>query len=148
MCWPPVIMAKDKNVGYRKVSLISSPCDGVSSQDLDGAIVPLPGVEWRMTWTSHWRKWGSGAEPGTAGLSKTLCSPSYLWLGRSRNSKVTEHWRSVCIVSARVQTKMTKLCFFFLSTVRKRALLSWDHGRRKWGQASLGLLPFALPWVS
>lgn len=57
-------MAKDQTVvcpassASRKVSLISSPCDGVSSQDPDWAIVPLPGPEWRMTAPSPWRKWG------------------------------------------------------------------------------------------
>lgn len=42
----------------RKVSLISSLCDGVSSLDPDFAIVPLPEPDWRMTALSHWRKQG------------------------------------------------------------------------------------------
>lgn len=39
-------------------ALSAAQCDGVSSQTPVWAIVPLPGPEWRMTATSHWRKQG------------------------------------------------------------------------------------------
>lgn len=84
---PSVRMAKDQTVvwqqwlsssGSRKVSLISSPCDGVSSQDPDRAIVPLPGPEWRMTAPSHWRKWGGQRRTWGHIFTKTLFSSTYL----------------------------------------------------------------------
>lgn len=63
----------------RKVSLISSLCDGVSSQDPDFAIVPLPEPDWRMTALSRWRKWGGqGRAQGHIWVSpKTMFSPTY-----------------------------------------------------------------------
>lgn len=133
------------------------------------AIVPLPEPEWRMTAASHWRKWGEQEASPRATVS-AQCRSRHLQKKKKKCQISHRKWRlkragDVAAFprgSSRLGREISQLGCLLGKTIKKadtvweteatfgvsRAQRFGGRNRRKWGQARLGPLPFALPWGS